>query len=303
MSWTPQDVPDLTGKTLVVTGANSGIGLEAARMFAQRGAELVLACRSAERAMPAVTALSAACPGAKVSFLALDLADLASIHRFAERLRAEHDHIDVLVNNAGVMALPRRETADGFEMQLGTNHLGHFALTGLLLDLLRAAPSPRIVHVSSHAHRSGTIHFDDLQSQRRYRRWAAYCQSKLANLLFHYELDRRGEILTVACHPGYTATNLQSAYARMTGSRLAGAFWATVNRFVAQGPVAGAYPTVYAATMPDVQSGDYYGPSGLMEMWGLPQKVAPAGNAMDPEAAARLWELSCELTGVDYLRG
>ena len=296
-------MPDLAGRTLVVTGANSGIGFEAARIFAQKGAAVVLGCRSAERGRHAVTAISTESPRADVSFLALDLADLASIRRFADTLHTRYPRIDVLVNNAGVMAIPRSETADGFEMQLGTNHLGHFALTGLLFDLLRAAPSPRVVHVSSHAHRNGSIRFDDLMSESDYNRWKAYCQSKLANLLFHYELDRRTELLTAACHPGYTATNLQSAHARMTGSSVARAFWATVNRWVAQGPEPGAHPTVYAATMPEVESGDYFGPSGFLEMWGPPKRVEPAAGALDEAVAAKLWERSAALTGVDYSLG
>jgi len=303
VTWTADQVPDLTGKTFVVTGGNSGIGLEAARVFVQKGGRVVLGCRSAERAMPAVTVLAAERPGADVSFLAVDLADLASIRRFAERLHTECKCIDVLVNNAGVMRLPQSKTADGFEMQFGTNHLGHFALTGLVLDLLLAAPKPRVVTVGSHAHRKGEIHFDDLMSEQRYDRWEAYCQSKLANLLFHFELGRRSDILTAACHPGYTATKLVSANARLRGSTVAQGFWAVVNRFIAQDAASGAQPTIYAATMPDVQVGDYYGPNGFMEMWGAPVKVEATAAAHDPERAARLWTASADLTGVTYSFG
>jgi NAD(P)-dependent dehydrogenase (short-subunit alcohol dehydrogenase family) len=300
VTWTTDEVPDLSGKTFVVTGANSGIGLEAARIFIDKGGEVILACRSAERARPAVTMLAAERQGAKVSFLVLDLADLASVKRFSDQLHQTVDHIDVLVNNAGVMALPRNETADGFELQLGTNHLGHFALTGRLLDLLQAAPAPRVVTVSSHAHRNGTLRFDDLMSEKSYDRWGAYCQSKLANLLFHFELSKRSRLLCAACHPGYTATNLQAANARMTGSTTGEFFWSVVNRWVAQGASPGSHPTVYAATMSDVKTGDYYGPMGLMEMWGPPVRVEPRPRALDEEAAARLWTISTELTGVDY---
>ena len=300
MTWTPDDVPDLDGKTFVVTGGNSGIGLEAARIFVRRGARVVLACRSAERAMPAVTLLSSVRPGTQVSFLALNLADLSSVRSFSERIHAEVDYIDVLVNNAGVMRLPRTETVDGFEMQLATNHLGHFALTGLLLDLLQAAPAPRVVTVASLAHRRGVLNFDDLMGAKHYDKFGAYCQSKLANLLFHYELGRRASLLNVACHPGYTATKLVTANARLSGSVVGQGFWALVNRFVAQEAGSGSHTTVYAATMPDVRRGDYYGPAGMMEMWGAPTRVQSTEAARDEDAARRLWDVTTELTGVPY---
>jgi NAD(P)-dependent dehydrogenase (short-subunit alcohol dehydrogenase family) len=301
VSWTPEDVPDLSGKTFVITGANSGIGFQAARLLARSGGAVILGCRSAERAMPAVTLIANEFPNADVSFLALDLADLGSVARFAETVKQRCAHLDVLINNAGVMAIPRAETAQGFEMQLGTNHLGHFALTAHLIPHLRAAPEPRVVHVSSHAHRDGVIQFDDLQSTTHYNRWKAYCQSKLANLLFHYELSRRSDLLSAACHPGYAATNLQSSHARMTGSVAGRAFWSVVNRWVAQDSEPGSHPTVYAATMPEVQGGDYYGPGGLFEMWGPPKKVSPAACALDATLASRLWDTSVTLTGVDPL--
>src|SRR5687767_538242 len=191
MGWTVADMPDLAGRTIVVTGANSGLGYEGARAFAAKGADVVMACRNAEKGAGARAKIVAAHPGARVEVMALDLASLASVRRFAEELSARVERIDVLCNNAGVMALPRRETTDGFEMQIGTNHFGHFALTGLLLPKLLATPGARVVTQSSGAHRGGRMDFDDLHARRRYRKWAVYCQSKLANLLFAFELDRR----------------------------------------------------------------------------------------------------------------
>jgi len=232
MSWTASDIPDLGGKTIVVTGANSGLGFEASRAFARNGARVVLACRNVEKAAAARDDILASAPRANVEIRALDLASLASVRAFADSLVSNHERLDVLCNNAGVMALPRRETADGFEMQLGTNHLGHFALTGLLLPLLKRTGA-RVVTQSSGAHRMGRIDFDDLHGRRYYGRWRAYGQSKLANLLFAYELQRRLEnegvgVISVACHPGYAATELQFAAARMEGAAQRG--WSTCSR-------------------------------------------------------------------------
>jgi NAD(P)-dependent dehydrogenase (short-subunit alcohol dehydrogenase family) len=303
--WTAQDLPDLGGKTIVVTGGNSGIGFEAALEFARVNADLVLACRRPDSANEAIAAIRRQHRNARVEFIPLDLSSLASVRQFAETFRRSHPALHVLCNNAGVMAIPFRRTADGFEMQFGTNHLGHFALTGLLLEPLIASGGARVVTVSSGAHRIGAIRFDDLNWERGYRKWLAYGQSKLANLLFMFELQRRVEkagvpITSVACHPGYASTNLQYAGARMTGSSLMEQFWGAMNRVFAQSAAMGALPTLYAATSPNVRGGDYIGPDGFQEGWGFPKKVPCSAAAQDAAAAARLWEISVQMTGVRY---
>lgn len=305
MGWTADDIPNLNGKTALVTGANSGIGLEAARELARKGAHVVLACRDASKAESARAGILADAPKASVELQSLDLASLASVRAFAERFRAAHQRLDLLLNNAGVMALPYRTTADGFEMQLGTNHLGHFALTGLLIDRLLTADAARIVNVSSNAHKFGRLNFDDLQSQKSYRKWLAYGQSKLANLLFTHELQRRlaaagSGTIAVACHPGYAATNLPMVGPRMSGSGLMEKITQLGNRLVAQSAAMGALPTLYAATAPDVTGGDYIGPSGMGEIRGLPKKVGSTKRARDTESAQRLWQESERLTGVRF---
>ena len=303
--WTADDLPDLTGRTIVVTGANSGLGYETALALAARGAGLVLACRDPGRAEAAMKSISRGSSGAPPTVMALDLASLASVRAFAEEFLARHDALHALCNNAGVMAIPKRVTADGFEMQLGTNHLGHFALTGLLLERLLTTPGARVVSVSSTAHRFGAMRFHDLQWERGYSKWRAYGQSKLANLLFTFELQRRTEaagvnLLCTACHPGYATTNLQLAGARMKGSARLESFWNGMNRLLAQSAAMGALPTLYAIASDDVKSGDYLGPDGFMQQSGYPVKVSASASARDPEAAAKLWEISRELTGVGY---
>jgi NAD(P)-dependent dehydrogenase (short-subunit alcohol dehydrogenase family) len=302
-NWSASTLPSLEGRTVVVTGANSGIGFEAAVMLAQRGARVILACRDPGRGHAARDLLLARAPGARAELMSLDLSSLSSVRAFAESLRASVDGLDVLVNNAGIMAIPRRETVDGFEMQIGTNHLGHFALTALLWPLLRTRHGARVVSVSSSAHRIGRIDLDDLHGRRRYSRWPAYGQSKLANLLFTFELDRRLRtanmpMYAVACHPGYSATNLQTPGAE--GAPLTGWIMSLGNRVVAQSAEAGAWPTVYAAAAADVASGDYIGPGGLFELAGPPRKVSANAAAQDPEAARRLWELSERETGTSF---
>ena len=304
--WTAEAVPALDGRTAIVTGANSGLGLETARALARRGARVVLACRNPEKARAAEREVAAAAPTPQaVVSRPLDLADLASVRAFADAFRKEHAALHLLVNNAGVMAIPLRRTADGFEMQLGTNHLGHFALTGLLLDLLLAAPDARVVSVSSSMHRLGRIDFDDLQSERSYGPWRAYQQSKLANLLFTFELQRRlarrgARAIAVAAHPGYAATHLQEVGPRARNARLM--TWAVSmgNRLFAQDAAMGALPSLYAATAPDVRGGDYFGPDSWFEMRGHPRRVGTTARARDEQAAARLWSVSEELTGVRY---
>ena len=299
--WTTDQMPDQAGRTAVVTGGNSGLGLETARRLAQAGAQVVLACRDVDKGARALEDVRADAPAATVEVAALDLADLGSVRTFAEWFTTGHDGLDLLVNNAGVMAPPRRETADGFELQFGTNHLGHFALTALLIGAMESRADARVVTVSSGAHRMGKINFDDLQSKHRYFRWRAYGQSKLANLLFAFELDRRlraagSAIKSVAAHPGYAATNLQSAAPPMV-DRLV---MVVTNRLLAQSVEMGALPQLYAATQPGLEGGEYIGPDGIAEQRGHPKPVGSSGAARDKQAARRLWEVSEELTGVTF---
>lgn len=303
--WTADDIPALAGKTVVVTGGNSGIGFEAARQMARKGAHVILACRDTGRAADALEQIRTLHPSASVEAMQLDLASLESVHRFARDFAAKSVPLDVLCNNAGVMAIPRRTTAEGFEMQIGTNHLGHFALTGLLLEPLLAAPAARVVNVSSTAHKPGRIDFDDLQGEKSYRKWMAYAQSKLANLLFTYELQRRldaagARAISVACHPGYSATNLQAVGPQMSGSRVAARLMDLGNRFFSQPAAMGALPTLYAATSPDARGGDYIGPDGFMENYGHPRKTSSTARSHDRAVATRLWEVSEQLTSVRY---
>lgn len=305
-TWTPAAMPDQHGRTVIVTGANSGLGYEAARAFADRGADVVLACRRPERGAAAREAILTTDPPGTATVLELDLADLDSVAAFAERVREQYDELHVLCNNAGVMAIPRRETADGFETQFGVNHLGHFALTGRLLGRLRGtAGETRVVTMSSGIHERGRIDFDDLQSERDYDKWDAYAQSKLANLLFAYELDRRldaagADVLSVGAHPGYAATNLQQRGPEMEGSTLRKVGMRLANAIVAQDADQGALPFLYAATMPDVAGGEYYGPGGFMNMRGAPERQRSSRRSYDEGTAYRLWTVSEELTGVEY---
>ncbi len=305
MNWTAADIPDLAGKTIVVTGGNSGIGFEAAEQLAAKGADTILACRDLKKAGVAAEAIVERHPDAKVESMELDLASLESIRKFAASLAAARSRLDVLCNNAGVMALPKRKTVDGFEMHIGTNHLGHFALTGLVVDQLLATPRSRVVNVSSTFHKPGRINFDDLHADKTYWKWGAYAQSKLANLLFTYELQRRlaaagADTISVGCHPGYASTNLQTAGPRMAGSSFGESAWGWINRIVAQSAPMGALPTLYASTAPGVAGGDYIGPNGIGEMRGYPVKVRSTRRARDEEAAKKLWAISEDLTGVTY---
>jgi NAD(P)-dependent dehydrogenase (short-subunit alcohol dehydrogenase family) len=290
---------------VVITGANSGIGFEASRALARRGARVVLACRSPEKAGAAIEALREESPEAELTVRRLDLASLASINEFAKEVLEAGDSLHALVNNAGVMAIPYARTVEGFEMQLGTNHLGHFALTGLLLERLLETPGSRIVSVSSTAHSFGRMRWEDLQSEKSYSKWRAYGQSKLANLLFTYELQRRLEAsgattLAVACHPGYAATNLQTAGPKLAGSSLAEQGMLLLNRLMAQPAEMGALPTLYAAFAEGVQGADYFGPDGLAETRGHPKKVQSSSRSRIPDDQARLWEVSEALTRVRY---
>ncbi len=305
MAWSLDNLPQLTGKVAVITGANSGLGLETTRGLARTGATIVMACRSQDKAQRAREDVLASVPEAKLELLPLDLADLSSVRTFATALADNYDRLDLLCNNAGVMALPRRTTADGFEMQIGTNHLGHFALTGQLLPLLKQAGNARIVNVASLAHRYGKINFDDLMGERRYSKWLTYCQSKLANLLFTFECDRKlraagSDVLCVASHPGYSATALQGKGAKLQGSKFKEGFMEFANRLLAQSAAAGALPSLYALTASDVEGGQYFGPDGFQEMWGKPKVVQGNRRSRDLETAARLWAVSVELTGVSF---
>ena len=301
--WTSDQIPDQTGRTAIVAGANSGLGLSTARELARHGASVVLACRNTEKGAAALRTIQSAAPTAKLELAELDLGSLASVEAFALRFRSSRGDqgLDLLINNAGVMAPPRRETADGFELQLGTNLLGHFALTGRLIGLMAGREDARVVTLSSNAHKMGKIDFDDLQSQRRYRRWSAYGQSKLADLMFALELDRRlrasgSSIKSLAAHPGYAATNLQSAAAPAI-DRLV---MQVTNLVVAQSADMGALPTLYAATYPGLQGGSYIGPDGIGEFRGHPHPVSPNRAARDEQVAARLWSTAEELTAVHF---
>ncbi len=306
--WTESDMPDLAGRIFIVTGANSGIGFEAARALASRGGQVVLACRNREKGEAAAARIRSARAGSRVDVAELDVANLGSVRAFAERFLRDHPRLDVLVNNAGVMAIPRRETVDGFEMQIGTNHLGHFALTGLLLGrLFESAPS-RVVTVSSMMHtrgRFGALDAADLRMATDYTKWGAYGRSKLANLFFAYELQRRLEIdhpgvKSIACHPGYAATNLQGVGPAMEGSSVEGAVMALGNKLFAQSARGGALPTLYAALDEGLRGGEFIGPSGLMSLWGAPISQKSNKASRDLYAAKKLWETSEELTGVRF---
>ena len=299
--WDADQIPDQAGRVAIVTGANSGLGLVTARELARHGATVVLAARQGkgERAKAEIEAVVA---GAKLDPRDLDLADLDSIRAFADAVGADYPAIDLLVNNAGVMMPPRSTTADGFELQFGTNHLGHFALTGRLLGRLATGADARVVTVSSIEHKPGRIHFDDLQSERSYSPRGAYQQSKFANAVFGIELDRRlraGSIpvKSVLAHPGYSDTNLQS-----TGpTGLMKGLLAVGNKLLAQSADQGALPTLYAATASGVEGGMFIGPDGPFEGRGRPTEVKPVRRALDEETARRLWSLSEELTGVAFL--
>jgi NAD(P)-dependent dehydrogenase (short-subunit alcohol dehydrogenase family) len=294
--WTSDDVPDQHGRLAVVTGANTGLGFETAQVLAARGASVVLAVRDIEKGKHAAARIAGTAPGANVTVQPLDLTSLESIRAAADELRAKHPRIDLLINNAGVMFTPKQTIRDGFELQLGTNHLGHFALTGLLLEQMLPVPGSRVVTVSSLGHRlQARINFDDLQGERSYSRVAAYGQSKLANLLFTYELQRRlsgaHTTIAVAAHPGFAATEL---------TRNSPAVAATIARLFSQKAAMGALPTLRAATDPGVLGGQYYGPGGFFGARGYPKLAHSSGQSHDTAIQRRLWTVSQELTGVTF---
>jgi NAD(P)-dependent dehydrogenase (short-subunit alcohol dehydrogenase family) len=302
--WTTEDMPDLNGKVIIVTGANSGIGFETAKEVARKGAHTILACRNLERGVAALTVIKNEITNASAEVIPLDLSSLVSVHQFAAEFKSKYDRLDILINNAGIMYVPYGKTEDGFERHFGTNHLGHFALTGLLMDILLSTPDSRVVTVSSVGHRSGEMDFEDLMFEggRRYRGQRVYGRSKLANLLFTYELQRRFEALgtnaiATAAHPGGSNTNL----ARHVEDRWYFRLMRPLYEAMAQSAAMGALPTLRAAVDPDVNGGDYYGPDGFMESTGYPVLVQSNQASHNLEDARKLWEVSEELTEVRYL--
>jgi NAD(P)-dependent dehydrogenase (short-subunit alcohol dehydrogenase family) len=301
--WTPRQMPPQQGRLAIITGANSGIGFHTARHLARAGAQVILACRNAEKGEAARAKIAAEIPAAQLEVRVLDVADLDSVRRFAAEFLDAGRPLDLLINNAGVMALPtRRTTPQGFEMQFGTNHLGHFALTGLLLPSLLRQAGSRIVTVASIAHKGGVLNFDDLNAERRYDPRKAYQQSKLANLVFGIELDRRlraksADTASIIAHPGVAVTNIVS---NGMGTGLQGRIASVAIALFAQSDDRGSWPTLYAATSPEAHGGGYYGPDGIAEVKGTPVEVQPKPKALDPEAGKRLWQVSEEMTGVHY---
>lgn len=297
--WTAKDMPDQHGRVIVITGANSGVGFESAKALTRRGAHVIMACRSVDKAEKARQELLANIPTASVEVMPLDLGNLQSVHEFAKRFHATHNQLDVLMNNAGIMALPYHTTQDGFEAQFGTNHLGHFALTGLLLPMLLQTPHSRVVTVSSSAYLQGRMNFDNLQGETHYQRWGAYCQSKLANILFTLELQRKltaagADVRSMVTHPGHAVTNLQNhginAWERFT-SRM-------MNGITGQPAEHGATYQLFAATATEAQGGEFYGPKWIFR--GRNVRVEPNVRAKNPADAAKLWKISEQLTGVQY---
>ncbi len=308
-NWTPTNIQSQADKTYFITGANSGLGYWSSLHLAAHGANVIMACRNPAKAESARQQILKAQPGIKDEQLrleALDLADLDSVKALAKRLTTEGIALDGLLNNAGVMALPYQETVQGFEKQLGTNHLGHFALTAQLLPLLEKTSAARIVTVSSIYHRQGQINFEDLMSKQKYNKWTAYAQSKLANILFMRELQHRlqaqgSAISSLAAHPGYASTNLQAAGPKAENSALKQKLMELANRFLAQSAEQGAYPQLFAMSETNLPGGSYWGPDGFKAMRGYPVKETPIEAGLDDAAAARLWQVSEELTGLTFL--
>jgi len=293
--WTAENIPNLAGKIAIVTGANSGIGYEMVRALSRKGATVILACRNKDKGEAAIRQIGQECSLAQAKLIQLDLSSLASVHDFAEEFIHHYDRLDILINNAGIMRSPFGKTVDGFELQFGTNHLGHFALGGLLFDHISHTPQARVVTVSSWGHHFGVIDFDNLNAEKGYDPGGAYAQSKLANLLFTYELQRRFEgarveAIATAAHPGWAATNLAVHWPMVQ----------VLTPFIGQKPEMGALPTLYAATAPNVQGGEYYGPRSWGGMRGYPTKVQSSARSYDMDVAVKLWTVSEELTGVRY---
>jgi len=293
--WDSKDILDQKGKVVIVTGASSGLGYETAKVLTSKNATVIVAVRNEQKGNAAIEKIKLENPNADIHLMLLDLANLASVHGFAKNFKEKYKKLDVLINNAGVMTPPYSKTKDGFELQFGTNHLGHFALTGLLIDLIKATANSRIVNVSSIAHKIGKLNFEDLNWENRvYKKNRSYGDSKLANLYFTKELQKRlnnqsSEVIVASAHPGGTATDLarHSLFYRMLNA-------------IAQTSQMGALPTLYAAVAPGVQSNDYFGPGGFQEFRGYPKKVTPASHAQKDEVAEKLWRISESMTGVSY---
>ena len=294
--WDAKQIGDQQGRLAIVTGANSGLGYEIARVLSEKNAIVIMAVRNMDKGNTAANSIREQHPKADIRVMHLDLANLESIHTFTKEFQKQYSRLDLLINNAGVMIPPYSKTTDGFELQFGTNHLGHFALTGLLLPILKNTPGSRVVNVSSMAHRMGNIDFEDLNwEKRKYRKWKAYGDSKIANIYFTYELNRAlskdgSNPVAVVAHPGYSDTYLQRF------SRL----FIFLNRYFAQNSYMGALPIIYATLADDVKGGDFYGPDGFMEISGYPAKTQPSRLAQDEGIARKLWEKSEELTGVYF---
>ena len=302
--WISENVPEMTGKLVIVTGANSGLGLEVSKVFAAQGANLIMACRNISKGKEALNSIKEIYPGASVEVAELDLADLNSVQSFVEKITKEYKRLDILCNNAGVMALPELRTKDGFEMQFGTNHLGHFSLTLGLLPLLNTSDGARVVNISSMAAKMGKIDFSNLNAEKNYDKWGAYGQSKLANLLFTFELQKRlqksGSKTTVySSHPGYSATNLLTTGPKLEGASVKKKFMQLADSLIATKASLGALSTIYAATSQEVKAGALYGPA-LFGMWGLPAENKIVEKGKDPETALKLWDVSEKLTGIKY---
>ena len=303
-NWSQKDIPDQTGKRIVITGANSGLGFECAGILAGKGAEIVMAVRTITKGEAAHADILQAHPNAKLDVMQLDVGDLNSVREFADAFKAKYDKIDILLNNAGVMAIPRQETADGFEMQLGVNHLGHFALTGLLIDMIVNTPNARIHSVSSSANYMGTINFDDLMGEKDYSRWGAYGQSKLANVFFTFELQKRinaagYDTIANSSHPGLVLTNLQANSVEQSGTGLEGLLYRFIEPIMAQDISMGVLPMLYGMTATDAKGGVFYGPR-TFNLRGYPAEKKANSEAYDAAALARFWTVSEELTGVKY---
>lgn len=304
--WTAASIPDQTGRIAIVTGANSGTGFAACQALAAKGATVVMACRSKSRGQESLDRIKSAQPNARVELRSLDLADLASVRSFAQGFIDSHPHLDLLLNNAGIMGLPQARTQDGFELQFGTNHLGHFVLTSLLLDRLKSTSGSRVVTMTSLMHAQGKIDLDDLNFERRkYDKWKAYSQSKLANILFGLELQRRLHSKglkpqSLVAHPGVADTNLIVGEARAKGSAALAKLSGFIGGIVGQPADRAALPMLFAATDPAAEGGRHYGPDGFKEMRGYPTEARSSRAAQDAQLAEALWRASEQLTGVSY---
>ena len=302
--WTQENIPDLSGKVIVVTGANSGLGYESSKTFAEKGATVILAVRTVAKGDKAKSDILKTAPDAALNVMKLDVGDLSSVREFANAFKAKYQRLDILLNNAGVMAIPRQETVDGFEMQLGVNHLGHFALTGLLLDLIVNTPGARIHNVTSSANYTGTINFDDLMGEKEYGRWAAYGQSKLANVFFTFELQNRlsaagYDTIVNTSHPGLVYTNLQANSVEQSGTGMEALLYRIIGPFMAQDVSMGVLPMLYGMTAKDAKAGAFYGPR-IFNLRGYASEQKANNDTYDAKALKRFWEVSAELTGVTY---